>query len=109
MTDKQSPFPATVDESIRLLASLVPEDEQAKIAAMQETNLVELHFGLGQRVRNHLGLWDADSVLLKATGQCNTDDASDRSFWRSGRNCEMDCRKFIDSLMHLPSVMVCSL
>jgi len=85
MTNKQGPFPATVDEAARLLANLVPEDEQASIAALPETNLVDLHFGLGKWVRNNLGLWDADSVLLKTTGQTNADDASDlivRAFWQ---------------------------
>ena len=85
MTEKQSSFPATVDEAVRLLNGLVPEDEQAKIAAMPETKLVDLHFGLGKWVRNNLGLWDADSTLLKATGQTKADDASDlivREFWQ---------------------------
>lgn len=85
MTENRSSFPTTVEESIRLLASLVPEDEQVKIAALPETGLVELHFGLGKWVRNNLGLWDADSDLLKATGQSNADDASGviiHAFWQ---------------------------
>ena len=85
MTEKQSSFPATVDEAVRLLTDLVPDDEQAGIAALLEADLVDLHFGLGKWVRNNLGLWDADSVLLKTTGQTNADDTSDlivRAFWQ---------------------------
>lgn len=73
-----------MDEAVRLLTGLVIENVQARIAALQETDLVYLHFGLGKWVRNNLGLWDADSDLLKTTGQTNADDASDlivRAFW----------------------------
>ncbi len=85
MTERRSEFPATVEESIRLLTSLVPEAEQAKIALGSQDDLVDLHFGLGKWVRNNLGLWNPDSPLLKATGQTNADDASDlivREFWQ---------------------------
>lgn len=51
---------------------------------MVEEDLKVIHFGLGQWVRNHLGLWSDKSVLLLATGAANADDASDAvilAFW----------------------------
>ena len=91
MTEKQSSFPATVDEAVRLLTDLVPDDEQAGIAALLEADLVDLHFGLGKWVRNNLGLWSPDSPLLKATGQTNADDALDlivRAFWQKLKDAQ---------------------
>ena len=62
MTDHQNKFPTTVEAAVRLLQGLVPELEQTKIATVAEDELMALHFGLGQWVRNHLGLWGADRL-----------------------------------------------
>jgi hypothetical protein len=59
------------------------------IAAMPEDELINLHFGLGQWIRNNLGLWQANSLLLSATGQHAPDDASSaviRAFWQRLRD-----------------------
>ena len=68
---------------------LVPEDEQARIAYLSEGDLPELHMGLGQWVRNHLGLWGDNTALLAATGEDNPDDASAvivKAFWERLRS-----------------------
>ena len=86
VANDQDLFPATVEAAVRLLQGLVPENEKAKIAAMKEDELKTLHFGLGQWVRNHLGLWGGNSMLLQATGESNPDDASGviiRAFWQA--------------------------
>lgn len=70
------------------MLGLVPEDEQARIAYMTEDDLPELHMGLGQWVRNHLGLWCDNTALMAATGEDNADDASGvivKAFWESLR------------------------
>ena len=85
----QNAFPSTVEEAVRLLRGMVPEVEQARIAMMQEDELKLLHFGLGQWVRNHLGLWGVNAALLKATGEFSADDASGviiHAFWQSLRD-----------------------
>ena len=84
MDSQRNDLPETVDAAVRLLQSLVPEDEQARIAQMAETELVMLDFGLGQWIRNNLGLWQGNQVLLNATGEAHPDDASSvivRAFW----------------------------
>ena len=85
----QAALPTTVESAVHLLIGIVPEDEQAKISALSETRLFELHFGLGQWVRNNLGLWNPNSRLLNATAQTNADDASDvivQAFWLQQRD-----------------------
>jgi hypothetical protein len=77
-------LPATVQEAVRLLQGLVPEDEKSRIAVMKHEDLTSLHFGLGQWIRNSLGLWQEDSALLAATGEADADDASAaiiQAFW----------------------------
>ena len=51
MTETNDNLPTTIDAAVRLLLAMVPEDEQAKIAAMPEHELIMLHFGLGQATR----------------------------------------------------------
>jgi hypothetical protein len=66
------------------MLGLVPEGEQAQIAYMSEEDLPGLHMGLGQWVRNHLGLWGDNAALIAATAENNADDASAvivRAFW----------------------------
>lgn len=89
VANDQDAFPTTVDEAVRLLQALVPEAEQARIAMMQEQDFTLLHFGLGQWIRNHLGLWGDNPALLIATGEPNADDASGaiiRAFWLTLRD-----------------------
>ena len=84
VANQQNALPETVDAAVRLLQSLVPEDEQARIAQMAETELVMLDFGLGSWIRNNLGLWHGNQALLDATGEEHPDDASTviiRAFW----------------------------
>jgi hypothetical protein len=85
MTDHQDAFPTSVEAAVRLLQSVIPENEQSKLACMMQDELMSLHFGLGQWVRNNLGLWGANPALLAATGESNADDASIviiRAFWQ---------------------------
>ena len=81
-------YPESVGAAVLLLKELMPDDEQAAISAMAEDHLIKLHHGLGQWVRNHLGLWGENPVLLAATGEQTADDASDaiiRAFWSALR------------------------
>jgi hypothetical protein len=69
-------FPTTVDAAVRLLMSMVDESEKAKIAAMDADDIYTLHFGLGTWIRNHMGFYAGNDLLLKATGETEPDDAS---------------------------------
>ncbi len=78
-------FPTTIEAAVRILEDMIPKDQQAAIAAVPETELIQLHFGLGQWIRNQFGLWNENPELLKATGKPHPDDASTviiRAFWQ---------------------------
>lgn len=76
MGETENKYPTTVDSAVRLLEGLVPKDEQVKISKFVEADLSMLDFGLGQWVRNNLGLWSDNKALLDATGEVHADDAS---------------------------------
>lgn len=69
-------FPTTIDAAVRVLLGLVPTEELAKITQMSEGDLIDLHFGLGQWIRNNFGLWKENPELMRATGASEPDDAS---------------------------------
>ena len=77
-------LPKTVEEAVRLLLGLVPQSEQARISALHDDDLINLHFGLGMWIRDNLGIWQGNAALLDATGESDADNASDvilRAFW----------------------------
>ena len=69
-------FPTTIDAAVRALLGLVSAEDPAKITQMSEGNLIDLHFGLGQWIRNNFGLWEGNPDLMQATGERDPDDAS---------------------------------
>jgi len=84
MADSHGNFPKTVDAAVRTLRGLVASDELVKITLLKEDELVTLHFGLGQWVRNYLGLWEGNPELISATGADDADGASEviiRELW----------------------------
>jgi hypothetical protein len=81
-------LPTTVEAAVRVLQRLIPEEEQAAIAALPEASLSTLHLGLGLWIRNAFGLWKEGSRLLAATGEKEPDDAAlaiIQALWRSLR------------------------
>ncbi len=73
-------IPATVDEALKVLADILPEETLAKIVTMDDEEILLLHIGLGTAIRNQFGLWDKNSPLLAdlaaRIGSVHPDDAS---------------------------------
>ena len=73
-------LPTTLDEAVGVLLATLGDKDLSEIAQMPFNDLINLHFGLGQWVRNNLGLWDANSALMEAIQVHNPgthpDDAS---------------------------------
>jgi hypothetical protein len=73
-------LPTTLDEAVGVILAMLEEKDLSEIAQMPFADLINLHFGLGQWIRNNLGLWQADSALMKAiqahTPSIHPDDAS---------------------------------
>ncbi|MGC8732747.1 MAG: DUF6794 domain-containing protein [Halothiobacillaceae bacterium] len=73
-------WPATIDEAAGVVIAALPAAQAAKIAAMAESELTHLHFGLGMWIRNNLGLWQGNDALMQALRErepgMHPDDAS---------------------------------
>ena len=69
-------WPSTIDEAVGVVVASLSDEDQAAIAALAESELIGLHFGLGAWIRNNLGLWKGNRALLEATGEADADDAS---------------------------------
>lgn len=61
--NQQTP-PRTLQETVdRLMASLSLADK-AQITARAKDDLFDLHFGVGNRIREDFGLWGSNPALL---------------------------------------------
>ena len=74
----QAKYPKTIEEAVDILISSMPEGDREKLINMPEEDLINLHFGWGDRIRNAFGLWEGNEELLKACGSesGNPDGAS---------------------------------
>lgn len=82
-------WPASIEEAVLLLRAHVAPAEQARIAALPQEALIDLHFDLGAWIRCTFGLSTGNDVLLDATGCRQANDASDvviAAFWRALRS-----------------------
>jgi hypothetical protein len=59
-------WPATIDEAVGVVIASLSDEDKATIAAMAESELIGLHFGLGMWIRNNLGLWQGNGELMQA-------------------------------------------
>lgn len=95
--------PRTVQEAVEQLVRKLSQADKISIAETEENDLINLHFGFGQSIRNEFGLWSDNLPLLldcqrvKAKDMANQpglrtihpDDASMiiiQAFWRRLRD-----------------------
>jgi len=82
MTDYTKQFqeiiktPETVNDAVDLLMRILTDEQKNEIAALQEDDLIDLHFGLGLAIRNAFGLHDPNSKLLADCGTKHPDDGA---------------------------------
>jgi hypothetical protein len=78
MTTKS--LPTTIDEAVGVILVRLEDKYLNEIMQIPFADLFNLHFGLGQWIRNNLGLWQTDTALMKAiqaqTPGIHQDDAS---------------------------------
>jgi len=82
MTDYTKQFqeiiktPETVNDAVDLLMRILTDEQKNEISALQEDDLIDLHFGLGMEIRNAFGLHDPNSKLLADCGTKHPDDGA---------------------------------
>jgi hypothetical protein len=64
MADFLAPeLPRTVQEAVECLLQTLGPAEKEAIVEKPEAELIDLHFGLGTRIRNEFGLWQGNHAL----------------------------------------------
>lgn len=83
-------YPKTVHEAIKRLALELSDKDKLAIQNSSEEDLVMFHLGLGNYIRNELGLWKRNEELLRdclpETKEPNPDDVSTiiiKALWKS--------------------------
>jgi hypothetical protein len=56
-------LPRTVQEAVEYLLQMLSPAEKEVIAEKPEAELIDLHCGLGTRIRNEFGLWQGNEAL----------------------------------------------
>lgn len=64
----QTKYPKTLEEAVDQFISSMSEGDMEKLINMPEEDLINLHLGWGDGIRNSFGLWAGDEELLKACG-----------------------------------------
>jgi len=70
----------TVDKAIDLFLNQLPLEQAKQLAAMEEWELPDLHYGLGMAVRRMFNMWD-NLALIENCGADNPDDAGAVVVW----------------------------
>ncbi|WP_281015910.1 DUF6794 domain-containing protein [Methylocaldum szegediense] len=76
-SDADRDLPRTLNEAVDRLAFMLSQAEKEEIAALIEGDLIDLHFGLGMRIRNEFGLWHDNRDLLMDCQRIKYGDAAD--------------------------------
>ncbi|MGI9211044.1 MAG: DUF6794 domain-containing protein [Methylococcaceae bacterium] len=69
-------FPTTRDEAIARLLCELDDEQKRRLAAMSETGVEGLNYGLGAKIRKDFGLWHGNPELMRS---CATDNPEDTS------------------------------
>lgn len=70
----------TVDQAVDLFLNQLPLDQAKELAAMEQWELPDLHYGLGVAVRQMFVMWD-NPELIDDCGAENPDDAGAVIVW----------------------------
>lgn len=75
-------YPKTIAEAVDRLHNDISLNDEVLLATLNEEDLVNVHFSLGQRIREEFGLWKGNNALLEScrimagTEDIHVDDAS---------------------------------
>ncbi len=69
-------YPKTISEAVDILMHILSKEDLDKLKSMSEDDLIDLHFGLGNWIRNEFGLWNENYELMQDCRAKNQDDAS---------------------------------
>jgi hypothetical protein len=66
MTTPIPNLPQSVAEAVDILHANMTLNEEFMLAAMNEEDLIDLHFSLGHDIRDDFGLWTGNDALMES-------------------------------------------
>ena len=69
-------WPETVPGAVNTVLSTMTEKDKSVVREMQKKDLIMLHHGFGTGLRNALGLWRGNEMLLKSCKKTHPDECS---------------------------------
>jgi len=90
-SDPALELPATVDAAVQRLFAVLPDKAKAEIAAKGQDQLIKLHFGLGNWIRENFALWQGNAALAQDASCPYPDDVAGviiNALWRHLRASE---------------------
>lgn len=77
LISQNSQPPATLNEALDRLLTILDSEDKIKLAGMSESELIDLHLTLGMVIRNVFKLHEPQSLLRISCGTIHPDDASE--------------------------------
>lgn len=69
-------WPLTVEQAANKVIKQMSKDDLDRLKNMKREDLINLHMGFGQGIRNDFGLWNGNALLLRNSETNHPDDAS---------------------------------
>lgn len=69
-------WPLTVEQAANKVLKQMNKEDLTRFKRMKKEDLINLHMGFGQGIRNDFGLWNGNALLLRNSGTHHPDDAS---------------------------------
>jgi hypothetical protein len=66
MSCNENQYPKTVAEAVDILHANMTLNQEFTLAAMDEEDLIDLHFSLGHSIRDDFGLWTGNEALMES-------------------------------------------
>lgn len=69
-------WPLTVEQAANKVMKQMNKEDLNRFKNMKKEDLINLHMGFGQGIRNDFGLWNGNALLQRNSGTHHPDDAS---------------------------------
>ena len=69
-------FPKTLKEAVAVVLSQMSGRDRLIVRNTKKEDLIKLHLGWGNEIRNLCGLWEGNDDLIRDVSECHPDGAS---------------------------------
>lgn len=85
-----STWPTTLEEAVDTLITELSDADKALLRNTAEKDLIRFHRGWGRAIRNGMGLWGGNRLLMESCGSTHPDSASSVIIHAVWQECRLD-------------------